>query len=128
MANLSDQEFESMIAKALDELPKEQTANLDNVAITFEDRPSDEQIKKLKLRGDSLLLGLYEGIPLNRRTGNYSLVLPDKITIFKQEILDYSGNKPIFPIVKHALWHEIAHFYGLDHSQIHGIERKWRNN
>lgn len=128
MTNLSDQEFEAMIAKALDELPKEQTANLDNVAITFSDHPSDEQIKKLKLRGDSLLLGLYEGIPLTRRTGNYSMVLPDKITLFKDEILKYAGNRPIYPIVKHTLWHEIAHFYGLDHSRIHGIEDNWQKN
>lgn len=128
MPDLSDQEFESMIAKALDELPKEQTANLDNVAITFEDKPSEEQVKKLKLRGDSLLLGLYEGIPLNRRTGNYSLVLPDTITLFKQEILTYAGNKPVFPIIKHTLWHEIAHFYGLDHPQIHDIEDNWHKN
>lgn len=128
MVNITDEDFEKLIAKALDELPKEQTANLNNVAITFGSSPTLEQAKKLKLRGDSLLLGLYEGIPLTRRTGNYSLVLPDKITIFKDQILKLAKSEDqLFAIVKHTLWHEIAHFYGLDHEQIHKIEGHWKS-
>lgn len=127
MIEITDEEFEKLIAKALDELPKEQTANLNNVAITIGSSPTSEQAKKLKLRGDSLLLGLYEGIPLTRRTGNYSFVLPDKITIFKDEILKLAkDNEQLFAITKHTLWHEIAHFYGLDHDQIHDIEGHWK--
>jgi predicted Zn-dependent protease with MMP-like domain len=127
--DISDADFEAMVARALDELPKEQVIGLDNVSIVTQSRPDAEQVKKIRLRGDSLLLGLYEGIPLPRRTGNYSLVLPDKITIFKDEIIDfchYKGAKDTFPAVKHTLWHEIAHFYGLDHPQIHDIEQNWR--
>jgi|SRR3990167_73005 len=127
MTEITDGDFEKLISRALDELPKEQTKNLDNVAITFGSSPTKEQAKKLKLRGDSSLLGLYEGIPLTRRTGNYSMVLPDKITIFKDEILKFAKNEAqLFAIVKHTLWHEIAHFYGLDHDQIHRIEGHWK--
>lgn len=127
--DISDKDFEAMIARALDELPQQQVAGLDNVAIVIADHPSSEQAQKISLRGDSLLLGLYEGIPLTKRTGNYSLVAPDKISLFKGEILQYANGlrvTDIFPIVKHTLWHEIAHFYGLDHSQIHDIENKWK--
>ncbi len=127
MIQITDEEFEKLIARALDELPKEQTKNLNNVAITIGSSPTLEQTKKLKLRGDSLLLGLYEGIPLTRRTGNYSFVLPDKITIFKDEILKLAKDDlQLFATVKHTLWHEIAHFYGLDHDQIHDIEGHWK--
>jgi predicted Zn-dependent protease with MMP-like domain len=66
------------------------------------------------------LLGLYEGIPLTRRGAGYNLVLPDKITIFKLPLVKYAtwrGTK-LFEEVKHTLWHEIAHFYGLDHTDI----------
>ncbi len=125
MQNLSDQEFDALISRAMDDLPKRDIENLDNVAVTYADEPSQHQIQKLKLRGDHLLLGLYEGIPMTRRGSGYNLVLPDKITLFKLPILTYATmrNEPVYDTIKHTLWHEIAHFYGLDHSQIHNLEK-----
>lgn len=101
--------------------------HLDNVVITYADEPSNDQAKKLHLRGDQLLLGLYEGIPLPQRGASYNLVLPDKITLFKYPILAVTGDdNNFYKQIKHTLWHEIAHFYGLDHDKIHEIERHWR--
>lgn len=108
----------------MDELPRRDIENLNNVVVTYADEPDNHQKQKLKLRHDSLLLGLYEGIPLTQRGAGYNLVLPDKITLFKLPILKYCHmtNTELYEQVKHTLWHEIAHYYGLDHTDIHSKE------
>lgn len=121
---ISDEQFEQLIAQAMDELPQEYIRNLNNVAVTYADEPSEEQKTLLRLRGRQTLYGLYEGIPLPKRGAGYNLVLPDKITLFKSPILsgvhDMTGLKAQ---VKRTLWHEIAHHYGLDHDRIHELEQ-----
>ncbi|MBA3758050.1 metallopeptidase family protein [Candidatus Saccharibacteria bacterium] len=125
MLSISDSEFDAIISRAMDELPEEYIARLNNVVVVYEDNPSSQQREKLRLRCDQLLFGLYEGIPLTKRGAGYNLVLPDKITIFKDPILAYSHDLASFKEqVKRTLWHEIAHFYGLDHERIHGLENK----
>lgn len=123
MAPVSDEEFEQMMAAALDSFPQERVRGLKNVLITYEDEPSTDQLKKQGIRIGQELLGLYEGIPLTRRNGNYAMVLPDRITLFKNPIFRVTHNKAAFiNQVRKTLWHEIAHYYGLDHDQIHKLE------
>ncbi|MBU2036948.1 metallopeptidase family protein [Patescibacteria group bacterium] len=106
--------FEKLVAEAMDEIPPEFLAQLKNVAVVVEDEPSEEQLKKLKLRRDLTLLGLYEGVPLTRR-GEYTMTLPDKITIFKNSIeLVAQTAEEIKKIVKDTVRHEIAHHFGSD--------------
>ena len=124
MPEITDEMFDSIITNALDELPQEYIHNMKNVAIVMADDPSEEQRQKLKLRCYESLFGLYEGIPLTRRGAGYNLVLPDKITLFKNPLLQVSDDLENFKKqVKHTLWHEVAHHYGLDHDRIHEIER-----
>lgn len=121
--DLPDKTFESLIAQALDELPTKYISRLDNVAITYADIPTPDQRRQLKLRGHQTLFGLYEGIPLPARSSSYSLVLPDKITLFKHPLLAASHNQhDLKAQIKHTLWHEIAHHFGLDHDRIHQLE------
>ena len=125
MVEISDEQFEALINESMDELPQEYIKRLDNVAIVYEDQPSPDQRTKLKLRCGESLFGLYEGIPLTKRGAGYNLVLPDKITIFKLPILHSSHTlTDLKQQVKHTLWHEIAHYYGLDHDRIHYLESK----
>jgi predicted Zn-dependent protease with MMP-like domain len=68
---------------------------------------------------------LYEGIPLTKRGAGYNLVLPDKITLFKNAILAVTHTpEQLFEQVKRTLWHEIAHFYGLSHDDIERIQSR----
>ncbi|MDB5159894.1 MAG: hypothetical protein JWO99_157 [Candidatus Saccharibacteria bacterium] len=121
---LSDDEFDRLISRAMDELPQEYIKGLHNVAILYADDPDEYQIQKSGLREGNILLGLYEGIPLTKRGGNYTFVLPDKITLFKNSILMIVRNPAeLFEQIKRTLWHEIAHYYGLDHERIHALER-----
>lgn len=126
--NIDDATFDKLISEAMDELPQEYITGLDNVLVTYEDEPTSDQRAKLKLRCTDILFGLYEGIPRTARNNNYSLVVPDKITLFKLPILAASRNEQALKqTIKHTLWHEIAHYYGLDHDKIHAIERNWKH-
>lgn len=125
MLELSDQQFDTLISKAMDELPQEYITGLDNVAIVYADEPTEEQKIKMKLDAHHLLLGLYEGIPLTHRGNGYSFVLPDKITLFKRPILAVVSNEAeLFEQIKRTLWHEIAHYYGLDHDRMDRLQEK----
>jgi len=107
------EEFEKLVAQAIDEIPAEFLAQLKNVAIVVEDEPSEEQIKKLRLRKDMTLLGLYEGVPLTRRNAGYGMVLPDKISIFKNSIeLVARTPEEIKKLAQDTVRHEIAHHFG----------------
>lgn len=120
----TDEEFAKIIANALDELPEKYTSKLGNVVITYEDEPTREQREKLKLACHQTLFGLYEGIPLTKRGNGFSGQLPDKITLFKLPLHAASTSEQDFKKrIKHTLWHEIAHYFGLDHDRIHELER-----
>lgn len=107
----------------MDELPEKYMSRLDNVAIIYEDEPTLDQRQKLKLRCNETLFGLYEGIPLPQRGAGYSLVLPDKITLFKHPLVAATqGMDGLKAQIKHTLWHEIAHHFGLNHDRIHHLE------
>ena len=123
MTTVSDSEFETIINDSMDSLPQKNIKRLNNVAITYEDEPTLEQRQKLHLAGYQTLFGLYEGVPLTRRGSGYNLVLPDKITIFKRPIEFASETlEQLKEQVRHTLWHEIAHYYGLEHSHIDKID------
>ena len=125
MHEISDQDYEKLINESMDELPQKYITGLNNVAVTYEDEPTPEQRERLKLNCHQTLYGLYEGIPLTKRGNGYSFVLPDKITLFKKPMLSTSANiEDLKRQVKHTLWHEIAHYYGLDHDRIHELEKR----
>lgn len=121
---LSDEEFDRLISKAMDDLPQEYIKGLNNVAVLYADDPDEYQVQQSGLREGNILLGLYEGIPLTKRGGNYTFVLPDKITLFKHSMMMVARDEDtLYEQIKRTLWHEIAHYYGLDHDRIHALER-----
>ena len=123
--NLND--FEELVIEGIKAIPQEQLKKLNNVDIVIEDNPTQEQLKKLKIRNNYSLLGLYEGIPKTKRWG-YGQVLPDKITIFKNSIEKIARSKEeIKEIVKNTVWHEIAHHFGMDKESVKKSE-SFRNN
>lgn len=123
MLTLTDEQFDALITRAMDELPQEYIIGLNNVAIVMADDPTPEQVQKMKLQG-KLLLGLYEGVPLTQRGNGWSGMLPDKITLFKNQILRIVHDETtLFEQIKRTLWHEIAHYYGLNHEHMHNLQK-----
>ena len=124
MIKTTDAQFRRIVSEAIGAVPPPYIDKLGNVAFIVEDEPSQEQAKKLGLRCNDLLFGLYEGTPLPQRMGATKL-LPDKITIFKNPLESVSNDlADLTKRVKHTIWHEVAHYYGLDHDRIHKLENK----
>ncbi len=123
MFTVDQQKFEELINSALDSLPKKYIKRINNVAIITADNPTTQQRAKLHLHNGQTLFGLYEGIPLTHRGAGYNLVLPDIITIFKLPI-EHSVNSldELSEAIKHTLWHEIAHYFGLNHDRIYKLD------
>ena len=126
MISVSDDEFAAMISDAMDELPPDHMKAVKNVAITYADDPTPEQRERLRLRGDQTLFGLYEGVSLAKRNGMTGFG-PDRITLFKNPLSAFANDyTQLRAQVKHTLWHEIAHYFGLDHPAIYALEQKGR--
>lgn len=119
---LTYQEFEKLVEEGIKAVPEKFLKKLNNVGIVIEDFPTFEQLKKMKIRKNSIIFGLYEGVPQNKRW-HYSDVLPDKITIFKGEIEKVAQSEnEIKEIVKDTIWHEIAHHFGFDEKEVRELE------
>lgn len=120
---VSEAQFNDIVSQAIDAIPPLYQKHLQNVAFIVEDFPTLQQAQQLNLYPNELLFGLYEGVPLPHR-GGASKLLPDKITIFKRPAEIVSGSlDELKEHVRHTIWHEVAHYYGLDHERIHELEK-----
>ena len=110
MIELSEARFEDMVADALDTLPPALTKVMRNVVVVVEDGT------------DPHLLGLYEGIPLTERMSDYSAVLPDKITIFRNAICAICDTEQeVVDEVRTTVVHEVGHHFGIDDERLHEL-------
>jgi predicted Zn-dependent protease with MMP-like domain len=115
-------EFEALVTEALDNLPQKFKNVLSNVEVVIEDEPTDFQRRKMHLRPWTRLFGLYEGVPQTNR-GNYNLVLPYKISIFKNTIEEsYVDDEGIKEQVRRTVLHEIGHHLGMDDKQLRKLK------
>lgn len=120
---ISDEHFQDLINNALESLPGDHVKRIANVAILFEYEPTPEQRIQLQLRNDQTLLGLYQGVPLSQRQGMQPM-LPDIITLFKGPLTRMSHDEQQLEAeIRHTLWHEIGHYYGLNHDDIRKLEQ-----
>lgn len=118
---VSRQRFEELVDEALESIPEELWNVIDNVAVLVEEWPNQWQKQRVGLRPGSMLLGLYQGVPLTSRTTHYGLVLPDKITIFRQTILRVcppGDEAAIRAQVRRTVLHEIAHHFGISDQRL----------
>ena len=97
---------------ALDLIPDEFAAAMDNVVVLVEDRDPEQPT----------LLGLYHGVALTERTSHYGGVLPDRITIYREAILDVCHDEEgVVEEVAITVVHEIAHHFGIDDDRLHEL-------
>ena len=106
---MSAEEFELLVAEALDEIPDELAALIDNCVILVEDYPPPDL---------SNALGLYSGIPLTERGQHYT-GLPDRILIFRYPILTICDTyEDVMEEIRITVVHEIAHHFGIDDDRL----------
>jgi predicted Zn-dependent protease with MMP-like domain len=117
--SMSADEFEAAVQDALDSIPGKLAQAMDNVAVFIEDdyvpRPGEDP--------DTVLLGLYEGVPLTERDSWWDAgSLPDRITIFREPILEICGSREdVIHEVAVTVVHEIAHHFGIDDARLHEL-------
>ncbi|MCA9350661.1 metallopeptidase family protein [Candidatus Saccharibacteria bacterium] len=122
---ISATDFEKIVKQAIDKIPKTYKDGLVNVGFFAEDEPTKEQAKKLNLRPCDSLFGLFEGVPKTENDGGYAFTLPSKITIFKKAHEQFAQNEAeLKKQVFETVWHEVAHYYGLNHDQMHALQNK----
>jgi predicted Zn-dependent protease with MMP-like domain len=113
-------EFEDLVTEALDGLPECFRKHLENVAVVIEDQPTPSLLRGMGLNPKrDMLFGLYEGVPLTEREGNYGMTLPDRITIFYRPLArTFRSRAAIRREIQKTVIHEIGHFFGLDEEDI----------
>ena len=123
---MDQEKFGELVSKAVDALPPEFLDMLENVDVVVEEYPTPDQIGKAHLeQGEQILLGLYEGVPLTQRTTGYTMVLPDKITLFQQAIESVCRtDDEIYLQIQKTVKHEIAHHFGISDARLNELEEK----
>ncbi|MCV7029427.1 metallopeptidase family protein [Mycobacterium sherrisii] len=106
---MDPQRFDELVADALDLIPPQLAAAMNNVVVLVEDRHPDEPD----------LLGLYEGVALTERDSDYGGSLPDAITIYREALLDICDDEAgVVDEVAVTVIHEIAHHFGIDDARL----------
>jgi len=114
--------FEHLVAEALDALPDFFREKLDNVQVVVEDWPDRETTRLAGVRHPAQILGFYHGVPQTKRTHNYGLVLPDKISLYRFPIeMRCRTAEQVRATVQRVLQHEIAHHFGIDDERLREI-------
>lgn len=110
-----DEDFEDSVQAAMETLPDNLREAMSNVAIVVEDEPPPGQP----------LLGLYEGVPLTRRTSYYGGVPPDKITIYRGPLERHYGHDAALlqQQIRRVVLHEIAHHFGISDERLRELDR-----
>lgn len=123
MLALNHSEIRKTVARIIDKLPKEFREQLRNVEIVVEKRPSNEllQAEGLDPREDTLY-GIYQGVPLPDRSALDPPLLPDKITIFAEPLLeDFPDPDELREEIRLTVLHEIAHYFGMEEDEIEDL-------
>jgi predicted Zn-dependent protease with MMP-like domain len=113
MMEVSRARFEELVAAALDDVPAELAELIDNCVVLVEDEPPAQ---------DPQLLGVYDGTPLTERDQGYTMTLPDRITIFRNPLLEMCADEDeLVDEVRITVVHEIAHHFGIDDDRLHQL-------
>lgn len=117
------QDIRKEVARVIDRLPRRYREQLRNVEFVVEKRPSAELLRAegLDPRYDTLY-GIYQGVPLPERSALDPPLLPDKITIFAEPLLeDFPDPDDLREEIRLTVLHEIAHYFGMDEEEIEDL-------
>ena len=124
---MSPHEFDVLVERAVARIPLRFRRRMRNIAVTVEPEPSPAQLAAAGVGRGGTLLGLYQGRPLTARSVFESFSLPDRITIF-QGPHERLARDPLHlrKMVEDTVWHEVAHYFGMDERRVRAAERRRR--
>lgn len=116
---VSREEFEELVARALDGLPGAFAELLDNVAVVVEEEPTREELEEVGLDPEiDDLFGLYQGVPLTERDTFYS-AMPDRVVIYRGPILRACDDRrQVVREIRDTVVHELGHHFGMEEDQM----------
>jgi len=118
--HLTEAEFERVVEEALQSLPDRFARLLENVVITVEEEPTDEDLASddVESEDDAELLGIYRGVALTQRTHDVPL-LPDEIAVFRGPVNRIArSRREAIEEVRHTVIHELGHYFGLEEDEL----------
>jgi predicted Zn-dependent protease with MMP-like domain len=123
-AGVPPEEFKRLVESAYDLIPDEFRTRMGNIAVIVEPEPSADQLRRARVPRGATLFGLYEGRPLTVRSVFDSFGMPDRITIF-QGPHERAARSPehLAKLVEDTIWHEVAHYFGMNEAQVRSAER-----
>jgi predicted Zn-dependent protease with MMP-like domain len=124
---MNREEFEAVVAEALDGLPLEFAELMSNVTIQVREKPDVGTIRRLDLDPrHHTLFGLYTGVPLDERGGWYGNVLPDVIVLYRRPLLDACRTRTsLIRQIQLTLLHEIGHHFGFSDDEMEAWEEEF---
>lgn len=106
-------DFEELVDRALDGIPDEIAARVQNLVVLVEDDPPPD---------DPDLLGLYDGVALTERTANHAMELPDRVFVYRNPLLEMCTSiEELVDEVRITVVHEIAHHFGINDAELHRL-------
>ena len=121
---MNSETFEKLVERAIETLPGEFRDRMENVVIAVQDYADAALLAKARVKRREALLGLYEGVPLTKRSTRYGLVVPDRISIFQKPIESLCNNDDeIAAEVQKVVIHELAHHFGISDARLREIEQ-----
>ena len=117
-------DFEALAARAWRRLPRRFRDLCGDVVIRVEDFATDEVLRELKLSSPFDLMGLYQGVSLDRKSVMDTASLPSMVFLYRRPILDYwaEQEETLGHLVTHVLVHEVGHHFGLSDADMAHIE------
>ena len=128
---MTREQFRELVEEAIDTIPRKFAREVRNLAIVIEDEPPVDLLDDMDMGPDDVLLGLYQGTPLNERGWGYGNQLPDRITLFQNTIEEDCDDDEdeIVIAIGETLIHELGHYFGMSEDEIMEIEeRYWRGD
>jgi predicted Zn-dependent protease with MMP-like domain len=123
---MTREEFQELVAEAVQSIPSRVRNAMQNIAIVIEDEPSPETLAEVAIEPPDTLLGLYQGIPLTERQWAHGNVLPDKITLYQWPIEEEAESpEDVVVAIGETLIHEVGHYFGLSEEEIEETEDRY---
>ncbi len=118
-------DLERLAIAAWERLPDDVRRACGDLVIRIDEFASEEVLNSLGIESPFELIGLYQGVSLDRRSVSAPPREPDMVFLYRRAILDYwsdAGDEALGDLITHVLIHEIGHHFGFSDADMEEIE------
>ena len=116
---LSEDAFAEVVWEALVDVPPEFEQYMEELAVDVEDRPDRGTLEELEVENGSVLLGLYRGVPLGRRSVGHMYRMPERIVLYQRNLEEVCRTRAeLIDQIRKTTFHEVGHHFGMSEGQL----------